>query len=229
METTPLATAAEPLLRRLYAELLEPTFPPPELMTYDELKAAVESGEATGLVLTEGDVPLAGAVTEDFLDGRVTLLSYLVVAADHRSRGLGAQLLDLACAPAKALVLAEIEDPRFHAADELTGDPAARLRFYQRYGSMLLPIPYAQPSLRPGSPRVEDMLLITVPSAIDPAPDLDGTLVGAFLEEYFHTCEGVDVDRGPGYLSMQAAALGPAGSVALAPLDDLDAARPSRA
>ncbi len=224
-----LATAPEPLVRQLYDELLEPAFPPTELMTYDELESAVEAGDVTGLVLAEDDVPLAGVITEDFLDGQVTLLAYLVVSAGHRSRGLGSRLLDRACAPATALVLAEIEDPRFHAADELTGDPAARLRFYQRYGSMLLPIPYAQPSLRPGMPRVEDMLLITIPSAIDPAPDLDGTLVAAFLEEYFHTCEGVDVDSEPNYLSRRAAALGPAGSLALVTLDDLEAARPARA
>ena len=107
--------------------------------------------------------------------------------------------------------------------------PPARLRFYQRYGSMLLPIPYAQPSLRPDTPRVEDMLLITIPSAIDPAPDLDGTLVAAFLEQYFHACEGVNVDSEPDYLAMRAAALGPAGSLAPVTLDDLKAARPSRA
>ena len=229
METTPLSSAPQSLLRRLYDELLEPAFPPAELMTYDELEGAVSSGDATGLVLTEDDGPLAAVVTEDFLDGRVTLLSYLVVSAGHRSRGLGTQLLDRACAPTKALVLAEIEDPRFHAADELTGDPAARLRFYQRYGSMLLPIPYAQPSLRPDAPRVEDMLLITIPSAIGPAPDLDGKLVAAFLEEYFHTCEGVDVDREPDYLSMRAAALGRAGGLTLVSLDALEAVRPARA
>jgi GNAT superfamily N-acetyltransferase len=226
METTSLSAAPRSLLRRLYDELLEPAFPPAELITYDELEGAVASGDATGLVLTEGDDPLAAVVTEGFLDGRVTLLSYLVVSAGHRSRGLGTQLLDRACASTTALVLAEIEDPRFHAADQLTGDPAARLRFYLRYGSMLLPIPYAQPSLRPDVPRVEDMLLITIPSAIDPAPDLDGTLVAAFLEEYFHTCEGVDVDREPDYQSMRAAALGPAGRLTLVSLDALDAVRP---
>src|SRR6476620_9547516 len=108
METTPLATAPQSLLRRLYDELLEPAFPPAELMTYDELEGAVESGDATGLVLTEDDAPLASVCTEDFLDGRVTLLSYLVVSAGHRSRGLGTHLLDRACATTRALVLAEI-------------------------------------------------------------------------------------------------------------------------
>src|SRR5262249_40899429 len=62
----------------------------------------------------------------------------------------------------------------------MTGDPARRVRFYRRYGSMLLPIPYAQPSRRPGMPRVENMLLITIPSAIGPTPDLDGELIAAF-------------------------------------------------
>ncbi len=73
------------------------------------------------------------------------------------------------------------------------------------------------------------MLLITIPSAIDPAPDLDGTLVAAFLEQYFHACEGVNVDSEPDYRAMRAAALGPAGSLAPVTLDDLKAARPSRA
>src|SRR6476646_9377679 len=62
MDTMPLAAAPETLFRRLYEELLEPAFPPTELMTYDELKDAVESGEATGVVLAEDDTPLGGAV-----------------------------------------------------------------------------------------------------------------------------------------------------------------------
>jgi hypothetical protein len=227
MDTMPLANAPELLLRRFYDELLEPAFPPTELMTYDELTGAVESGGTKGLVLVEGDVPLAGVVTEGYLDDRVLLLAYLVVTAGRRNQGLGAYLLDQACAPEKVLTLAEIEDPRFHATDDLTGDPVARVRFYQRYGSMLLPIPYAQPSLRPGSARVENMLLITIPSAIDPRPIVDGTLVAAFLEEYFHGCEGRDVDRDPDYIAMRTAALGHEGRLAVVTLDNLGAARPT--
>ena len=212
-------------LDRFYP-LLEAAFGPEELMTIDELRDARHDPGTSGTLVQEGDEPVASMITEEFLDGRVVLLAYLVVAASARSGGLGSKLLaELPRPDAGAdtpLVLAEIEDPprpRF----ERRGDPAARLRFYDRAGTRLLPLPYAQPALRPGSPRVDGMLLITLGTTRD---DVDGRTVAAFLEEYFVGCEGEEVRRDPAYTTLHELALGDSHNrLALHPATDLDAAR----
>lgn len=229
LEAVPLAEADGSTLTRFYA-LMEGAFPPAELMTFEELEGARQDGATGGTLLLDGGRPVAGMVTEDYLDGRVRLLGYLVVAPAARNAGLGRRLVDeLAKTPAGAappLVLAEIEDPRFHPASD-RGDPVARVRFYDRSGARLLPLPYVQPSLRPGSPRVDNLLLITLGTA---APSVDGPTVAAFLTEYFEGCEGEEAVRAdPGFLALHAAALGEGGRLRLHPLAALDAARPAPA
>lgn len=227
VDTVAMASLPERLLRTYYDDLMAPAFPPAELMTYEELRDALDDGGTRGLVVLEDESPVAGLVTEDYLDGRVVLLAYVVVAAGLRGRGVGADLIGRATGREPRLVLAEIEDPRFHRADEHMGDPVARLRFYDRLGSRLLPLPYTQPSLRPGSPRVENLLLITIPSAVPTADEVDGGLVADFLEEYYLACEGPGVVAADeDYLAVRRAAGAP-GPLPLRPLTDLDSARPA--
>jgi hypothetical protein len=76
-----------------------------------------------------------------------------------------------------------VEDPRFRQAGP-HGDPAARLRFYDRAGGKLLPVPYTQPSVGPGRPRVSGMFLICLDSARWSIPR-DAVL--AFLDEYMES------------------------------------------
>jgi GNAT superfamily N-acetyltransferase len=222
-----LAAVDDERLRLFHTALLEPAFPTAELMTFEELRDARQDPATRGVILLDGDEPVAGVVTEDHLDGRVLLLAYLVVAAAARSGGLGARLLDevIGSAAHAPLVLAEIEDPRYFAASD-AGDPVKRVRFYDRVGSRLLPIPYVQPSLRPGSPRVDGLLLIAIQA---PGPDVDGRLVGDFLDEYYGGCEGDEVvAKDPAYRALRSAALGgESGRLPLLPLSDLDAARPA--
>lgn len=211
------------VLRHYYDELMQPAFPPAELMTWDELDRALAEPGTQGLLLLEDGVPVAGLVTEDYVDASLLLLTYVVVSSRHRGQGLGSRLIRHAVGHEPRPVLAEIEDPRFHEADEHRGDPAARVRFYERLGSRLLAIPYSQPSLRPGSPRVDDLLLITIPSAL-PATELDGRLVRAFLDEYYEACEGEDVVADdPSYRSLRDAV---PDRVPLSRLGDLHLARP---
>ncbi|WP_404386492.1 GNAT family N-acetyltransferase [Knoellia locipacati] len=223
METVPMTEVPRTALRRYYDELMQPAFAPAELMTWDELDEALASRGTEGLLLLDDGEPVAGLVTEDYLDASLLLLAYVVVSSGHRGQGLGSRLIRRAVGHEPRLVLAEIEDPRFHEAHEHGGDPSARVRFYDRLGSHLLAIPYTQPSLRPGSPRVDDLLLITIPSAAPPA-EVDGGLLRAFLDEYYGACEGEDVVVGdPSYRALR-------GSVPdrlpLSRLDELDLARP---
>lgn len=211
-------------LARFHAELMVPMFPPAELMTYAELRAERQNEGADGTLLLDHGVPVGGIITEPYLDGRVLLVAYIVVADSLRSNGLGSELLATVAPSSPAakgrLVLAEIDDPRQHQPGPY-GDPARRVRFYQREGWRLLPLPYLQPSLRPATPRVEGLLLITNAA---PEPKVDGSLVADFLEEYFSICEGAAGLAGdPDYQSLHRAAN--AGSLDLYPLSDLDAAR----
>jgi GNAT superfamily N-acetyltransferase len=225
-ETLALSDVDDRTLGRFYP-LLAAAFGPEELMTLEELREARHSPGTGGTLVLDGTEPLACMVTEDYLDGRVVLLAYIVVAASARNTGLGSELLaDLVQSdvePVAHLVLAEIEDPRFHARSE-RGDPAARLRFYDRAGARLLPLPYVQPSLRPGSPRVDDMLLIALGVAED---DLDGQMVAAFLDEYFVACEGEDVRNDPTFTALRDVSLGDEHHrLPLHRIFDLEAARP---
>lgn len=213
-------------LARFHAELMVPMFPPAELMTYAELRSELADLAADGTMLLDDGRPVAGIVTEPYLDGRVLLLAYIVVADAMRSHGLGSELLATIAPSSPAakgrLVLAEIDDPRRHQPGPY-GDPARRISFYQREGWRLLPLPYFQPSLRPTTPRVEGLLLITNSA---PEPKVDGSLVADFLEEYFAVCEGAAHLIGdPDYQSLHRAAQGDDGSLQLRSLSDLDAAR----
>lgn len=177
-------------LRDFYHRLMLPSFPPPELMTFEELVDALRTTQMNGHVMIDGNIIVAGLMTQEYLEGKVLLLTYLVVAKERRREGLGSHLIKTVVRPQPKLVLAEIEDPRFHGSDENRGDPAARLRFYERMGSKLLPIPYTQPSLRIGSPRVDNLLLITIPSALHPTKEIEGTLITEFLCAYYAASEG---------------------------------------
>jgi GNAT superfamily N-acetyltransferase len=224
VETIAMSRAPQSLLHRYYRDVMEPAFAPAELMQYDELLAAVRSPGTDGLVVLGDGRPVAGVMTEEYVDGALLLLAYVVVAPSHRGRGTGGELIGSAVGGEGRPVLAEIEDPRFHGTHPLRGDPVSRLRFYDRLGSRLLPVPYVQPSLRPGSPRVRNLLLITVPSRARVDDSIDGHLVANFLTEYFTTCEGDDVEGDETFSKLRAAARGD-GRLRLRRLDELEYAR----
>jgi GNAT superfamily N-acetyltransferase len=206
--------------------LLQGAFPPSELVTLDELRGALREFETAGLILLADQDPVAGIVTEEYLEGRVLLVAYLVVAPKMRSRGIGAKLVERVVEQndASELVFAEIEDPRYFKPTGAV-DPLRRLRFYDRIGSRLIPIPYVQPSLRPSSERVSNLLLVVVCSDRE---FVDGALLTRFLDEYYTACEGDDfTGDDAAYLSLRKAALGDQGGILpLVSLTALDAARP---
>lgn len=193
LEGRGLAELDDDLLRRFYVDVLQPTFPPEELVSYDALRHGLRRCGSGGVVLLDGSSPVAGVVTEDYLDGRVRLVCYLAVVAAARSSGLGPRLLEAALADGEPgqVVLAEVEDPRYHPVTA-TNDPVARLRFYHRIGARLVPLRYVQPALRAGLPRVEHLLLVAVGT---PPADVPGALVADFLTEYYGVCEGEEVCR----------------------------------
>jgi hypothetical protein len=85
----------------------------------------------------------------------------------------------------EALVL-EVEDPRRHG-DSGFGDPVRRLRFYATAGARLVDMMYTQPSLRPGLPRVDGMLLLEIGGQSE---EISSSALADFLSEYYESCEG---------------------------------------
>jgi GNAT superfamily N-acetyltransferase len=219
-----------PLLGAVYEELLVPAFPPHELMTRQELGAALESGLLwISAVVREGR-PDGAAVAEWSPGSGVLLLAYLAVRRGVRSSGIGGALMDEVRGGWQErvrplLTLAEIEHPAAHTADAERGDPSARLRFYARHGARALDLPYFQPSLRPGAPRVPGMLLALLAAAPELAgrPTVPAEPVRAFMTEYFQQCEG-GVPDDPAAAALFAAMV-PRG-IRLLPTDDAEALPP---
>jgi GNAT superfamily N-acetyltransferase len=211
------------LADRVFHEVMVPAFPPAELVTLDEFRAGLRDGAMEGsAVLGDDDRVLGAAVGEWSPASRVLLLGYLAVAAGVRAGGIGSRLhlhqLDRWREKYRpCLMLAEVERPDAHHTSEAYGDPTARLRFYGRHGARALDLPYFQPALGGGRPRVPGMLLL----ALHVDPELAGPggpetvaaePVRTYLTEYLTLTEGRVGDD-------------PATAAMLAPLDHPDGVR----
>lgn len=181
-----------------YRTVLMHSFPPDELDSLDNLLVAVRSDASSILIAhgRDGGV-VGGAIGDRFPDSNVMLLSYLAIRSDIRSGGVGSTLLRAALADwtrryAPDLLLLEVEDPRYFAGSADHGDPVARVRFYERFGARVLPLPYLQPALVPGLARVPKLMLMVIAGTLTQggATHVPGRSVEAFLTEYFSRCEG---------------------------------------
>ncbi|AEI13354.1 hypothetical protein Celgi_2861 [Cellulomonas gilvus ATCC 13127] len=197
------ATTSADDLARVYADVLRPSFPDDELADLAVLQHQLTAGHLHVVVAEEAGALRGAALGEWFPEQGVLLLAHLAVAPGGRGGGVGGALLDGAVAAWRAeldpwLVVAEVEDPAVHPGSPAHGDPTARLRFYQRRGARVLPVPYVQPALRPGGARVPGLLLLALAVREDrlagvepdgtwliPTPPLDD-----FLRAYYTSAEG---------------------------------------
>ena len=221
-----LTTEAEILA--LHRDVLEPSFPPAELIAPDELWREVERGtlEVLGTVDEAEDGTVAhavsGVVSAWFPEEQVLLVVYLAIAPGHRGAGVGGALLGAALDAWSAshrplAILAEVEHPAHHTASETHGDPTARVRFYARHGGKALALPYFQPGDGPGGERVPALMLVALRSADRtalPAPPLR-----AFLVRWLTASEGSTADDAATRRLLDAAA---GTDVALVGLDAVD-------
>jgi predicted N-acetyltransferase YhbS len=191
---------SESAVEILYHQILQPSFPDAELISLEELQAtAADDCGSVWLAENEDGTILGGAVAEWDESLRVLLLGYLAVRPGARGRGIGGPLYLTALDAWRqrfkpCLVLAELEDPAFHAVSEEHGDPAARLRFYLDRGTRILDLPYFQPALGPGKDRVSGLLLV----ALHADPEFTGAndstvhadVIRTYLEGYQQQYEG---------------------------------------
>jgi len=181
-----------------YQHILLPHFRADELVRCESFAAGLKSGDSRALVArTANGVIAGGAVGDRFPRSKVVLLSYIAVPLEGRGLGVGSALMKAATAMWETawrppLMVMEVEDPRHFAADEALGDPYARVRFYERLGARILPVPYFQPALGGGRGRVRYLMLMVFGGTEVPpgTRQVDGRLAESFLIEYLEDCEG---------------------------------------
>lgn len=188
-------------LDTFHRRVLSPHFPPSELVSVEALRSGMDDGSVEVWAATDEAGRMVGGVVGEFSPScRVMLLSYLAVVADRRGGGTGSFLYDQvirqwAVRYRPCAIVAEVEHPQRHSGSEAYGDPSARLRFYSRHGARILRLPYFQPPLGPGHPRVYGMLLLLLHAD----PPLWGSAKGrtlaaqplrTFLTEYLESGEG---------------------------------------
>jgi GNAT superfamily N-acetyltransferase len=123
-----------------------------------------------------GDAIAGGICYERYPRSDCGLLTYLVVAPEHRRSGLGERLLRDA--------LADLADARA-VFGEITDD-GERLARFVRWGARVVPGCYIQPALGPGLARDRTLVLV----AWAPQPELPAPVVRAFVEELYAVTEG---------------------------------------
>lgn len=194
-------SAAE--LGSLYDEILARSFRPAELEPRAKVLDALTGGKSGpgGLLAVNPAGLIVGTIIGDwFGDCRVMLISYLAVRPEFRGCGVGKLLLAEAFASwrerfAPALILGEVEDPRYYREHDPTGfgDANARLRLYGALGARILAIPYFQPALSRLQPRVYNLLLMVFeadPVAMKGDNAVDGKIVSGFIDENIARSEG---------------------------------------
>jgi len=160
-------------LAHAYESVLAPSFPPTELVPLDAFVAGGTAGHLDVLVASPdgGGEPLGAIVGERHGDG--VLVDWLAVAGATRGGGVGRALIEAGLRRwldgGALVVLGEVERPDRFEAHPRYGDPARRLAFYERLGASVLDVPYYQPPIAEGMPRLPGLLLVVL-AAADPAP-----------------------------------------------------------
>lgn len=144
-------------LARFYRSILVPSFQPDELIDAQGLLDGQRGGKIRTLLAMDvvGNV-FGGIVSEWYQVSQTLLVSCLAVRSGHRGGGIGTTLYRTALDRwsrelSPDLVLGEVQDMT-NLSSAAHGDPAARLRFYDRFGADALDLTYFQPALRPRAP-----------------------------------------------------------------------------
>ncbi len=191
------------LAARLYHEVLQPSFVPSEMYSWEVFAEGLRPGQSPAMrvaVATDREgSPVGGLTAELFPSSGVLLVGYVAVRPDWRGHGIGSLLLTVAGAPwyddpSVVLALGEVHDPRhpWAAAGE---ESLARIRFFERAAARVLDVGFVQPSLGPELERVPNFLLVVfavkdIALVATEPPAVDARVVGTFVREYFGHCEG---------------------------------------
>ena len=161
-------------LAKIFDEILQPSFPPSELIGKKEFLEAAVASRFDVLGAFEDDV-CTGVIVGERYDGAI-LVVWLAVGGSTRASGTGSALVEAGLErwielPGTQLVLGEVERPDLFDVHPEHGDPERRLAFYSKFGAGALEVPYFQPPIARDMPRVPGLLLVTLAAKnSDPLP-----------------------------------------------------------
>ncbi len=194
------------LLAKAYKEVYEAAFP------IDEERESLESwlGSLTGknkaskiVIVIAGDnldsqTPTLKAISVAYYYNSTDagLLAYNAVVPQFQGHGLGrtmvdarkAALLDFAKAHGKPLggVFIECNDPAKITREQDVMDPAVRIKMFEKWGAVALPIDYVQPPLEDGGNKCDTMKLLAYPhpetGKYPTKEEIKGYLTGIYTE-----------------------------------------------
>ena len=154
------------LFRAFYDDIYAPAFPnPDESETFESFCDMIVAGGADSpyvqaLLFYQADEPLGGVIFDYFAGIRALTVEFIVVAEEHRGRGVASAILDYAIEYVRSRgnpvdwLFIEIERP----ACVKNGD-YAYLRFWKKHGMRAVDFAYIQPALGPGKRPVDTLLL----------------------------------------------------------------------
>ncbi|MCL2471954.1 MAG: GNAT family N-acetyltransferase [Propionibacteriaceae bacterium] len=149
-------------LQAIHRDLLQPNFPPHELISVEALVDLVATGSGYVLVLP-GNESYAGVAVVTFHAAQTDLLSFLAVDGTGRSKGYGSALLAAVlhetARRGRSFLLAEIAMPGTLSQQAEYGDVQRRAAFYARAGAKALVVRHWLPYLGPKGEPVRLMLL----------------------------------------------------------------------
>ena len=171
------------LLAKAYKEVYEAGFPIKEAresldVWLDNLKDKQASVNITISILGENldtSNPILKAMTIGYYyqNQDVGLLAYIVTAPAFMTQGLGSTLNDannhalLQFAKNKKSqlkgIFLECNDPAKVSAQEDVMDPAVRIKIFEKWGAIVLPIDYVQPPLEKGAAKCDTLKLLAYP------------------------------------------------------------------
>ncbi len=186
------AALLEQFHREVYLDAFASQHEPLDVWTW-----ALWSGEApytlTVRVALDDETILGGIAYEFYPRSACGLVTYIVVSAQARRAGLGKRMLAEATQALRGrgarAVFGEVNDPRIARADEPTEQAWRRLERNQRWGAHVVETRYVQPSLAPGLARDRGLLLICLDRLDGSGDTLAGTIVRAFLAEFYEVTE----------------------------------------
>lgn len=176
-------------LVRVYREILEPSFPASELLTEQVFVEWCLAGRLDVVCEYADGVLAAVAVAAPYEQAGLVLLVWLAARPGVRGGGHGGRVLTRALELWQQryepeLVVGEAELPEQVEASEEHGDPAARLRFYDRHGARGLVMTHAQPPYRPGAPELELELFVLRHRGNRPGEQVPSAPVVGFEQRY---------------------------------------------
>lgn len=171
------------LLAKAYKNVYEPAFPIDEERESLETWLNCLNGKSSGakiVIVVAGDkldteTPTIKAISVAYYYHMqdAGLLAYNAVSPDFRGQGLGrtmvearkTALLDLAKAYGNPLggVFIECNDPAKISREQDVMDPATRIKLFEKWGALTLPVNYIQPPLEAGMEKSDALKLLAYP------------------------------------------------------------------